>query len=279
MKVNELILYGTKSLAQAQIESARLDAKLLFCKAFNKDKIFLITNKDDDIAEYGEYEKLLNRRKMHEPMQYILGKAEFMGLEFYVDSNVLIPRPDTEALVEKVIDEIADSKKTILEIGTGSGCIPISILHFCKNAKAFAMDISKYAISVAEKNAKSNGVGNRIEFINGDVFKDFPNIKVDGIVSNPPYIEDDVVPTLMTDVKDYEPQIALLGGKDGLDFYRHITKIGYDVINDGGFIAYEVGYNQSEAVKEILEDNNFKNIGFCKDIAGINRVVYGYKIK
>ncbi|MBR0277442.1 MAG: peptide chain release factor N(5)-glutamine methyltransferase, partial [Clostridia bacterium] len=144
---------------------------------------------------------------------------------------------------------------------------------------AYSVDISADAIGVARKNAERNGVLNRLKFINADVFSDFPSFKVDGIVSNPPYIEDGDFTSLMTDVRDYEPKIALLGGKDGLDFYRLICKRGFKILNEGGFIAFEVGYNQAKEVKQILVENQFENIGFSMDLAGINRVVYAFKNK
>ena len=170
-----------------------------------------------------------------------------------------------------------NTSQKILDIGTGSGCIPITVTANCKNAKAYTVDISADATKVAVDNAKLNGVEDRISFLNMDILKDFPDFKVDCIVSNPPYIEDDIIPTLMRDVKDYEPIIALSGGPDGLVFYRRISQKGFDILKNGGMIAFEVGHNQSKAVADILKKDGYINVKITNDLAGIGRVVSAIK--
>ena len=277
MKISDVLKNTADRLKKADIDTANLDAKLLLCKYLNKDKLYLIVNANEEIEVDSSFSELVERRENYEPMQYILGKAEFYGLDFTVNKNVLIPRPDTEILVERVIDFVGDNQYTVLDIGTGSGCIPITVAVNCKNAKAYTVDISPDATKVAVDNAKNNGVGDRVTFLNMDILNEFPDFKVDCIVSNPPYIEDEVIPTLMEDVKNYEPIIALSGGEDGLVFYRRIAEKGKDILNDGGFIAFEVGHNQAQEVKEILDRNGYINIEITKDLAGIDRVVSALK--
>ena len=277
VKISDVLKTTAERLKKADIDTASLDARLLLCEYLKRDKLYLIVHSDEEIAVDEAFEKLVARRENHEPMQYILGKAEFYGLEFVVNENVLIPRPDTEILVERVIDFVGNNPYTVLDIGTGSGCIPITVAANCENVRAITVDISKEATAVAKKNARLNGVEERVSFLNMDILNSFPYTEVECIVSNPPYIEDDVVSTLMSDVKDYEPQIALKGGADGLVFYRRIAEKGFEIIKDGGLIAFEVGYDQARAVSLILEGNGFTDIITFKDFAGIERVVCGTK--
>lgn len=277
MTVKDIIIKTTAVLKDAGIESASLDCRLLLCKFLGVDKVYLITNSDREIDDLSEFDALVKRRLNHEPMQYILNHSEFMGLDFYVDENVLIPRPDTEILVEKVISHFGETSFEFLDIGTGSGCIPISIIANCKNARGISADISEKAIDVAKKNAESNGVSERLNFINIDILKDFPEGKFDCIVSNPPYIESEVVETLMPDVREFEPHLALDGGADGLTFYRRIADKGYDSLKDGGLLAFEIGYNQGESVCRIMNEKGYRNTEVIKDIAGNDRVVVGTK--
>ena len=277
MKIKDVLKNTAERLKKSHIDTAVLDSKLLLCHFLKKDKLYLIVNGEEDVELNADFEALVARRENYEPMQYILGKAEFYGLDFKVNPNVLIPRPDTEILVEKVIEFIGNKHYSFVDIGTGSGCIPITVAVNCPDAKGYAIDISADAINVATDNATSIGVGERIIFINMDILNDFPDIKVDCIVSNPPYIEEDVIPNLMEDVRDYEPYIALSGGKDGLVFYRRIAEKAHEILNKGGLIAFEVGHNQAIEVEEILANNGFSQIQRFKDLAGIERVVVGIK--
>ena len=277
MKISDVLKLTAERLKNAKIESATLDAKLLLCEYLKKDKLYLIVNSQEEIEIDDNFEVLVNRRENHEPMQYILGKAEFYGLDFNVNPNVLIPRPDTEILVERVVEFVKNNPYTIMDIGTGSGCIPISIAKNCKNAKLYTIDISEKATATAIENALLNNVQEKITFLNMDILQDFPYLELDCIVSNPPYIEEYVIPTLMKDVKDYEPRIALSGGDDGLIFYRRIIKKACETLKKDGLIAFEIGYNQAQAVTKLLADSNFNKIEVIKDLAGLDRVITATK--
>ena len=189
MKISDVLKSTVDRLKKSGIDTANLDAKLLLCKYLKKDKLYLIVNSNEEITVDDDFEQLVVRRENCEPMQYILGKAEFYGLDFKVNKNVLIPRSDTEVLVEKVIEFVDENSYTVLDIGTGSGCIPVTVAVNCKNVKVYTADISEAATAVARENAKLNGVDDRVSFLNMDILKDFPQMEFDCIVSNPPYIE------------------------------------------------------------------------------------------
>lgn len=218
--------------------------------------------------------KIIFSRASGEPLEYILGTQEFMGLEFTVNPDVLIPRKDTEILVEHVLSHFAGKPITVLDLCTGSGCIGISVAHFNKNAFIKGVDISEGAIKTATKNAELLSVKERTAFEVADIFKTTSFGKFDLIVSNPPYIESGVIPTLSDTVKNFEPLSALDGGSDGLIFYRHIVKTAPKLLNPGGMLAFEIGYNQREAVTKLME-KDFYNIEALKDFANNDRVVSG----
>ncbi len=273
MKISELMMQGSAILRENGIPSAVLDAQLLLGRYLNADRMFIVNNRNCDLEEYDGYFDLISRRAAHEPIAYILNTKEFMGIDFYVDKNVLIPRPDTETLAERMIEKIGRKRVNIIDIGTGSGCISVSILKNCPHCRAVGADISEEAIKIAEKNAAGNGVAKRFKTVNCDILKEIPEGSFDVIVSNPPYIEPEVIAGLEPDVKDYEPYGALCGGADGLDFYRRISEIGKKILKPKYLIAFEVGYNQSEAVTEILKKDGYENIAAVPDLAGIQRVV------
>ena len=205
-----------------------------------------------------------------------------MGLDFFVKEGVLIPRPDTETLVEEIIDLCKDKNEEvdILDIGTGSGAITVSLAKYITNSKVMSFDISEIPLQVGKINAINNDVDNKIEFVKSDVFSAIKDkeIQFDVIVSNPPYIPKKDIETLHTQVKDYEPYNALEGGEDGLDFYRQITKESIDYLKQGGILAYEVGHDQAEDVSEIMKSYGYTKIYKKKDIQGIDRVVIGFKL-
>ncbi len=273
MKIGDLLNQATDLLRENKIRSCVLDAQLLLAHYLKVDKLFVINNRKCDLAEYDGYFDLLSRRAAHEPMAYILGEKEFMSLNFYVDNNVLIPRPDTEVLVEAVMDIVKNKRKKAIDIGTGSGCIGVSLLNYCKHLSVVGADVSEEALSIAKKNAESNKVAKRFSTLKCDILNEIPDKKFDIIVSNPPYIQPEVIETLETDVKDYEPYGALYGGEDGLDFYRRISKIGKDILNDKYLIAFEVGHTQGDAVMEILKNDGYENITAIKDLSGTDRVI------
>lgn len=261
-------------LRAAGIETCRLDAELLVCEAAKCSRVQLITRDDVMLTsqQETELETMLLRRLKYEPMQYILGHCEFMGLDFKVNSNTLIPRPDTECLVEYVLNYIKENNaKTVLDIGTGSGAIIISLASL-SDIKGTGADISEGALMVAGENADINSVAEKVSFIKSDLFENITG-RFDIIVSNPPYIESGVIPTLGSNVKDYEPVGALDGGEDGLDFYRAIASKAPEYLNKPGLIAFEIGYNQAEAVKNILLASGFTDVETGRDLSGLDRTV------
>lgn len=221
--------------------------------------------------EYKEIMDIVARRNMGEPLQYILGETEFMGLTFKVNEDVLIPRQDTETLVETVVKKIKDKNVKVLDIGTGSGCVGISIAKLCPNAEVTLLDYSDAVLEVAEENAKLNGVN--VNFVRCDILEEIPEGKFDVIVSNPPYIETDTIFSLDNIVSRYEPTEALDGGFDGLMFYQRIAELASEIMEDNSFIAFEIGYNQGEAVTEILDEAEFSSIKVIDDPCDNERVV------
>ena len=279
MKINDLLIQGTELLKQNGITTCVLDAQLLLAHYLKVDKLFVINNRKTDLAEWEGYFDLLSRRAKHEPMAYILGKKEFMSLDFYVDNNVLIPRPDTETLVEYVIGVIKNKRVNVLDIGTGSGCIGISVLANCKHCKVTGLDVSDEALQVAVRNAENNKVIRRFKTLKCDILNEVPEGEYNAIVSNPPYIPPKVIETLEDDVKNFEPYHAVYGGEDGFDFYKKISDTGKKILTDKYLMALEVGHDQGEKVMEILKKDGYENITAIKDLAGILRVVIAHSSK
>lgn len=266
-----------EKLSAVGIDTAALDAQLIVGNAMGMSRVQILTYPDKILTEDEECKinEMSVKRINRMPMQYILGVCEFMGLNFKVNENTLIPRGDTEILVEKAIDLInKNDYKSVLDIGTGSGAIAVSVAKYTA-VNVTAVDISNDAINVAKDNAADNGVN--VEFINSDLFSNI-NKKFDLILSNPPYIEREVIKTLESDVKDYEPLLALDGGTDGLDFYKSITKDCCKYLNENGSIAFEIGYNQSKVVSSFLSAYDFDRISVEKDLAGLDRVVIGHNL-
>lgn len=224
---------------------------------------------DDEMRKINE---IITRRNSGEPLQYILGYTEFMGMTFKVSEDTLIPRQDTETLVETVVTGIGSKKVRVLDIGTGSGCIGISIAKLCPNAEVTLLDYSDAILSVARENAELNEVN--VEFIRCDILEEIPKGEYDIIVSNPPYIETDVIFSLDNIVSSYEPVEALDGGFDGLMFYRRIIEeVANQILTEDGEVAFEIGYTQGDAVSEILREEDFSGIKVLRDPCGNDRVV------
>lgn len=272
MKLKDAYKNAQDYLKKQHIDSYLSDVRFLLTDYLNCDMSYITLNPDKEI-DYNEFEKMLLKRAEGMPCAYITGKTEFMRLNISVNENVLVPRQDTEVLVEKVIDYINTQNKTVLDICTGSGCIAISVKKFCKNAVVSALDISTDALKVAKINATENNAD--INFFECDILKTENLDKYDVLVSNPPYIETEVVKGLDKTVKDFEPTLALDGGEDGLVFYRKITDIAKTSLNKGGKLFFEIGYNQGESVRDILFRNGFSDIEVIKDYAGNDRVVVG----
>ncbi|MGX9758541.1 peptide chain release factor N(5)-glutamine methyltransferase [Clostridioides difficile] len=283
MTIKDIIIKYSEEFKDIS-DTPRLDTELLLQKALGDvDRLYIHLNLNKELTEeqkikfIGFAEERINGR----PIAYIVEKREFMGLDFFVKEGVLIPRPDTETLVEEII-EICKARKnvSILDIGTGSGAITVSLAKYIENSNVTSFDISEIALEIGKKNAIINEVDKKIEYIKSDLFTALndSDIKFDIIVSNPPYIKKQDIETLHTQVKDYEPYNALEGGEDGLDFYRKITEQGKKYLNECGILAYEVGHNQAEDVINIMKSNGYKKIYTKKDIQGIDRVVIGYNI-
>ena len=233
---------------------------------------FVLHPREITDEEMREIEDIITRRNSGEPLQYILGHTEFMGMTFKVNDLVLIPRQDTETLVESVVSKIGKKKLSVLDIGTGSGCIGISIAKLCKNTDVTVLDYSDSILAVAKENADLNGVN--IKTLHCDILEEVPEGKYDVIVSNPPYIETDTIFSLDNIVSSYEPVEALDGGFDGLMFYRRIAEeVAKDILNENGIIAFEIGYNQGEEVSDILREEDFSNVRVIKDSCDNDRVV------
>ena len=240
-------------------------------------RVQILTYPDKELNENEicKINEMCSERIKHKPMQYILGVCEFMGLDFKVNSHTLIPRGDTEILVERAIEIVKKNNyNSVLDIGTGSGAIAVSMAKYT-NTHVDAVDISEGALKTAIENGSNNGVN--VNFFKSDLFSEV-NEKYDIILSNPPYIEKDVIETLEPDVKDYEPLSALDGGNDGLDFYRRIINDIDSYLNKNGCVIFEIGYNQGDKVSKLLSEKGFENISVEKDLSGLDRVVIGYKI-
>jgi release factor glutamine methyltransferase len=280
VNIGEILLKAYEILKKIQIESYLLDSQLLLSKVLNKDKLFIMLNRDFNLSQNQEEEffRLIKLRESKMPTKYILGECEFMGMDFIVKPGVLIPRPDTEVLVEEVIKHIKEKTFTkVCDVCCGSGAIGIAIAEFIKDSNVMMYDISYDALDVAKLNIERFDLLKRVHGEFSDLLQVAisQNKKFQVIVSNPPYIREAVIPTLMDDVKNYEPYIALSGGGDGLDFYRRITKESLLVLEEGGLLAFEIGYDQKEEVMNILSKSGFKNIECIKDLSGNDRVIKG----
>ena len=277
MNAYETIKFGSNLLKEKKISSFILDSEILLSKILNKTRENILINLDQKINTKNilAYKKYLHRRSNNEPIAYILGEKEFWSKTFYVNKSTLIPRPETELLVDKILKIYRDKKISILDIGTGSGCIIISLLSSLKNSKGIGIDISKNAIFRAEKNALKYKLSKRVKFIN----KSFNNIfskKFDLIVSNPPYIDSKNIKNLSDDIKRFEPRIALDGGNDGLDLIKKVIYKSKSILKTKGMLALEIGNEQIKKVSKILIDNNFRIKHVIKDYKTNVRCVFAY---
>ena len=274
MTYREAIVSGEKSLCEAGIADARNDAWLLLTMACKIDHTYYYMHIDEEMPEelQHEFEVLIKKRAERVPLQYITGEQEFMGMTFHVNSNVLIPRQDTETLVEEALKVVKPGMK-VLDMCTGSGCVLISILKNVHGTGGYGYDISKQAINVAKENAKLNDVPAIFERSN--LFEDVADETFDVIVSNPPYIRSDEIPFLMPEVSEFEPHEALDGKEDGLFFYRKIIQESPDYLTDGGYLLFEIGYDQGQAVSELMRTEGYCEVQVVQDYAGLDRVVFG----
>lgn len=274
MTIKQAITKGMIMLKSNNVESPKLKARLLLQYVLDKPRQYIIVYDNKEIDKQQQWQYFVNIEKLTKgiPLQHITHRQEFMKMDFFVDENVLIPRPDTEILVEEVI-KIAQKYNSprILDLCTGSGAIAISLKKFVPNADITAVDISEKALEIAQKNAKK--LKTKINFLKSDLFDKLDNKKFDIIVSNPPYIRKDEIKKLSEEVQK-EPKIALDGGEDGLDFYRIIAEQAINYLKTGSFLCFEIGYNQKNDVIKIIEDEqNYKNTYCKKDLYGNDRII------
>lgn len=273
MTFREAISFGERQLNEVGIVDAKNDAWLLLTFVCKIDHTFYYVHMDEqmDIEQQTEYENVLSKRAEHVPLQYITGEQEFMGIPFHVNESVLIPRQDTETLVEEALKLVRPGMK-VLDMCTGSGCILISILKNVVDVEGFGYDISKQAINVAKENAKLNNV--IATFESSDLFEEVTDA-FDVIVSNPPYIPTAVIGGLMPEVAVYEPMQALDGKEDGLYFYRKIIVTAFEYLKENGKLLFEIGHDQGESVSNLMREAGYKDVRVVKDLAGNDRVVIG----
>jgi len=280
MNIKDLVNSGVKVLKENNIKNPILDAEIILSSIIKKDRNYIILNENDQINQFSikKFFDFINRRKIGEPISYIVKNKYFWNNCFYVNKDVLIPRPDTEHIVEEVLKLVRlNSRKSVLDIGTGSGCILLSILKERKLLTGYGIDISKKSINVCKINAKRLKINNRAKFYVSDIDKFFLG-KYDIIVSNPPYIYTSKIKYLEKDVSKFEPRLALDGGIDGFSEITKVVGKTKDLIKKNGLFIIEIGFKQKEQVIEILNKKGFYIKKIIKDYAGIDRCIISYKI-
>ena len=273
MNYRELYDFGRQKLKEAGIAEADLDARLLLEEVCATDRNDLLVHAERPVTKEQQsvFSDYIQKRRSRIPLQHILGYQEFMGLRFGVTGDVLVPRQDTETLVEEVMRELQDDLR-ILDLCTGSGCILLSLLRYSNHCKGTGCDVSEQALEVARSNAKALGL--EAEFIRSDLFENITG-KYDVIVSNPPYIPTGEIEGLMEEVRDHDPLLALDGGADGLDFYRKIIARAGDYLSCGGRLYFEIGCSQAGAVSELMRAAGYQEVKVLQDLSGLDRVVAG----
>lgn len=289
--IAEAILHGANKLRQAGVSEARREAGALVAHVLVRDRSFILSHAEDAIEpeQLAQLHDQIQRRARGEPLQYITGRQEFFGLDFEVTSDVLIPRPETELLVETALNLIGrrDAASFICDVGTGSGCVAITLLHELRATpatRAVAIDISPAAIAVAKRNAARHSVLDEIDFVISDCFTSLELRSVhrpafDLIVSNPPYVEEGALADLQREVRDYEPKLALAAGVDGLMIIRRLLLDSGAFLKTGGHLLFEIGFNQSAAVEQLIDQNKWRLHDIYKDLQGIPRTVALQKLK
>ncbi|MCI7330984.1 MAG: peptide chain release factor N(5)-glutamine methyltransferase [Selenomonadaceae bacterium] len=280
--IGRILKWTENFFREKGIESPRLDAEVLLAYLLQKERIYLYVHFDEPLerAELARFHEMVKKRVQRVPVAYILGEKEFMGLTFKVTSDTLVPRPDTEVLVQAAIERLKALGRPakFADIGTGTGAICLSVLHYTEDTTAATVDISPTARAVAEENAVALGLTERVTFYTGDLLEPLKEQKFAAILSNPPYIPDGDVAGLQAEVRLSEPHTALAGGADGLDFYRRLCSEGPELLENGGFMAFEVGVGQAHAVEALAKENELiARTEIIKDLAGIERVVVAYR--
>jgi release factor glutamine methyltransferase len=286
--IRSLLKHGIDELRNAQVSSYTLAAELLLLHAAGRDRVWIYSHPDESLPENAieNYFALIRRRAAGEPTQHLTGKQEFWSMDFEVSPDVLIPRPETEHLVEVALDRLAvrelragreprltGENISIVDIGTGSGCIAIALARELPDAKVHATDISTSALEIANRNAARHNLADHIQFVESNLLQSLPSLKFDLIVSNPPYIGLNEAATLPVEVRDHEPRQALFGGEEGYELYATLVLQAAKQLNPAGILVLELGHNSLPAVQPLLDSSTWTNIGVTKDLAGINRIL------
>lgn len=285
MEINALLREGVRRMGSREYLNPTLDSVLLLSYLLNVDKIYIYTHGREEVSSeiVDKFFSFVEKRREGYPMNYILKEKEFMGLKFYIEEGVLIPRPDTEILVEYILNMIEEkfgsSPLNIVDIGAGSGCISLSLAWYIKNAFVYSIDIDDKALKVTGENIKRLGLSSKVKLLKSDLFEGIKSLQLEGkidiIVSNPPYIPPKVIETLQPEVKDYEPRGALDGGEDGLCYYRRIIPDSKVYLKNNGIVAFEIGFDQGEDVRNIFLREGFSKVDILKDLQGLDRVIVG----
>jgi release factor glutamine methyltransferase len=281
--IAQLILDAASVLRKSGVPESRLDAGALLAHVLQCDRTFIISHADDLISEslIDEFQGLVNRRSQGEPLQYITGHQEFFGLDFEVSDAVLIPRPETELLVETAIELLRniDGPALICDVGTGSGCVAISLLHQVELARAMAIDVSEQALEVAKKNARKHNIIDRMSFVLSDCLEAIVSGSLfDLVVSNPPYVAEAAMAGLQREVREFEPRISLTPGGDGLSLIKRLIATTPQVLKPGGYLLLEIGFDQQERVKQMIDPKTWRLLDVHKDLQGIPRTVALLKV-
>lgn len=277
MLVEQAINFAINKLENEGIDDAKIDAFLLLKESLGIDKSKFYLVKDEELSkqDLDKFMAMVERRALHEPCQYIIGKTNFMGFEINVNKNVLIPRQDTESVVEETLKRMPNMGMA-LDMCTGSGCIAIALKKFKPDLKVFAADISNKALEVANQNIKDNDCD--IKLIQSDLFENIEaDLVFDVIISNPPYVTEKEYEGLSPEVKEHEPKLALTAGEDGLDIYKRLIPDVKKHLKEGGMLSLEIGCNQAKLVSDVLEENGFRDIKILKDLPGLDRNIIAYK--
>ena len=278
MVIRDLLKEAGNNLYEKGIEDSYNEALILFAYALDKSKTFIHTHMNEEIKAHEKvlFGRFIEKRSLHMPVAYIAGRAWFMSMEFIVDESTLIPRPETEELVEETMDlinNISGEEISILDLCTGSGCIGIALAHYDKRINVVLADNNPACIKIAKKNIIMHNLGNRITTVKSDLYEALPLGKYTLITANPPYIPSDDIEKLSDDVRLYEPNAALDGGADGLGFYRKIINRAPEFLKSRGYLVLEAGINQSESISHILVEKGFSDILIRNDISGIPRII------
>ena len=277
--IAETLKLASQQLRAASVQNDVLDAQTLLAEALGKDRTYLIVNFNEHLSEelQAKFQRLIARRTAGEPVQYITGHQQFFGLEFEVTPDVLIPRPETELIVEETIRLVEEGKISapiIIDVGTGSGCIAVTLARELEDAQISACDISETALTVARRNAAKHDLADRVRFLNSDLLSAFPETELaDFILSNPPYVAANELPTLQREVRDWEPHTALTDHADGLSLYRRLLKESPSRLKPGGYLICELGYTQSEAVSAMADSEVWESPRLLDDLQAIPRTL------